>query len=148
MTNLNKNDVIGLISFVLIYLFASFMFAEEDNNNFIYYEKYANLPDYSENDEWDLKWVDKRSKDCYEHTERDCMKYSNCGLCLRDGKSNCIPGDYHGPLFKEGCERWIHTDYRDRHIFGEKVVTMTPPHDYAYTDYEAWYPSPTSRATL
>ena len=76
------------------------------------------------------------------------MKYSNCGLCLKDGKQECIPGDVQGPLFKEDCEGWQHTNYYDRHIFGEKVVTLSPPWSKFYPDYEARYPSPTSRATL
>ena len=145
---ITRREIIGLIVFILLYICTSSLFAYEDNNNIVYYEAYDQLPDYSEHDEWDLKWVGKRSKDCYELTNRDCMKYSNCGLCYRDGKLNCVPGDEHGPLFKEGCTRWVHTNYRDRHIFGEKDVTISPPHDYAYTDYERWLPSPQSRATL
>ena len=145
---LSRNEILGLVVFVLLFCSAAVLFAHEDNNNYTYYERYSSLPDYSENNEWDPRWVGKRSKDCYELNSSDCMKYSNCGLCIKNGTQKCIPGDHHGPLFKEGCQRWIHTDYRDRHIFGEKNMTITPPYDYAYPYYEAVYPSPQSRATL
>lgn len=146
--NTNKNIILTIIISIALYLIASYLFSKEDNNNFIYYEKYANLPDYSENVFWDPSWIGKVSNDCYELSKRDCMKYANCGLCRKDGKYQCIPGDNQGPLFKEGCDKWIHTNYRDRYIFKEKIVTESPPHDYRYLDYEAHYPSPQSRATL
>lgn len=117
-------------------------------NNKNYKEGFYNVPDYSDNSMWDPDWVGKRSLDCYKQNKRNCMKYSNCGLCLKDGKMTCIPGDVQGPLFKEDCEGWIHTNYYDRHIFGEKVVTISPPWSKFYPDYEARWPSPKSRATL
>ncbi len=143
------SDIYFIVVVVLSYLILSHLFGSRNK-----LEGYSTIvptsptPDYSENTYWDPSWVGKRSNDCYELSERDCMKYSNCGLCLKDGKAQCIPGDQQGPLFKESCERWIHTDYRDRYIFGEKVVTVTPPFDYFYPDYEARYPSPQSRASL
>ncbi len=97
---------------------------------------------------WDPLAVGQTSNDCYNLSKRDCMKYSNCGLCMKDGKMECIPGDEHGALFKEDCEKWIYTNYYDRHIFGEKVVTVSDPWNAFYPEYEARYPSPTSRATL
>lgn len=45
--------------------------------------------------------------DCYRHNEKDCLRFSNCGLC--EGK--CIPGDYNGPYYKLGCKDWIYYDY-------------------------------------
>ena len=76
------------------------------------------------------------------------MDYSNCGLCMKDGKIECIPGDVQGPFFKEDCQGWMHTNYYDRYIFGERVTTITPPWNRFYPDYETKYPSPKSRATL
>lgn len=90
---------------------------------------------------WDPAWVGKKALDCYSLDKRDCMKYSNCGLCLKDGKMECIPGDEQGPLFKEGCRGWMHTNYYDRNIFGERVTTISPPWSHQYADYEAWFPS-------
>ena len=97
---------------------------------------------------WDPLWVGKKSNDCYSLNNRDCMKYSNCGLCDQFGRLECVPGDEQGPLFKDNCSQWIHTNYYDRHIFGEKVVTATPSWSQFYPEYELRYPSPTSRATL
>ena len=97
---------------------------------------------------WDLNWVGNLSKDCYKLNKRDCMKYANCGLCMENGQSKCVPGDVQGPYYKETCDQWVHTDYYDRHIFGEKVTTISPPWSKFYPDYETWWPSPVSRSAL
>jgi hypothetical protein len=102
----------------------------------------------AEHNEWDPASVGHKALDCYSLNKRDCMKYSNCGLCLKDGNQQCVPGDVQGPLFKDGCEQWMHTNYYDRFIFGERVLTVSPPWSKQYRDYEVVYPSPTSRATL
>ena len=101
-----------------------------------------------EHHSWDPNWVGRKSLDCYTLSNRDCMKYSNCGLCLKHGKQQCIPGDVQGPLFKQDCEQWQHTDYYDRFIFGEKVHTVSPPWSKVYSDYETVWPSPKSVQTL
>jgi len=98
--------------------------------------------------EWHLRWIGPRSKDCYTETSKDCLKYMNCGLCHKFGKARCIPGDVHGPLFTENCDFWQHTDFYDNKIFGQKVETTLAPWSRAYSDYETWYPSPTSQRTL
>jgi hypothetical protein len=97
---------------------------------------------------WDPLWVGQRSLDCYKENKRDCMQYSNCGLCLKDGQMNCVPGDVQGPFFEDQCQHWIHTDYYDRHIFGEKVTSISPPFSQFYPDYETYYPWPGSVQTL
>ena len=97
---------------------------------------------------WHLQSVGKRSLDCYNEKPEDCMHYANCGICYRQGKSKCIPGDVQGPYYTENCDYWQHTDFYDRHIFGEKVETTTAPWSRAYSDWEQWAPSQTSRATL
>lgn len=97
---------------------------------------------------WNPRWLGKRHDDCYKLDERGCMKYSNCGLCVKDGKKQCVPGDEHGPFFKANCDAWMHTNVYDRHIFKEKVTTYYPPWSHFYPDYEIFYPSPQTRATL
>lgn len=116
-------------------------------------ENYANdlfdcIKEGNDNDFWALKGMGIKAKDCYSLSGKDCLNYSNCGLCYKDDKAQCIPGDTQGPFFKEDCEQWEHTNYYDRHIFGEKVTTITPPWNKFYSEYEARYPSPQSRATL
>ena len=92
---------------------------------------------------WNPRMVGKTSSDCYNESRRDCMKYSNCGLCVSGGnEAQCVPGDVQGPYFKEKCDHWAHTDYYDRYVFGEKIFTVTPSWSKFYPDYEAWYPSP------
>ena len=102
----------------------------------------------SRQDIWDHEWLGPVSDDCYKLNKKDCLNNSNCGLCIKDKNATCVPGDIHGPLFKETCQGWAHTDYYDRHIFGEKVTRITPSWSAFYSDYEARYPSPQSRSTL
>jgi hypothetical protein len=142
---LQTDDIIIFITLILIYIFGAYLFSKK---NYEAYVSFPKEPDYAVRSVWDLNWVGPAHKDCYKLKDRDCMKYSNCGLCVLNGQMQCVPGDKHGPTFKEGCEQWIHTDYHDRHIFDEKVTTVSPSFDYKYPDYEAWWPSPKSRATL
>jgi hypothetical protein len=95
---------------------------------------------------WEPKWHGPKSNDCYTEKPQNCLKFSNCGICLNN-KNKCIPGDAHGPLFKERCNGWVHSNYNDRYIFGEKVTTMTPSWGQFYPDYEYWAPQ-TGRAPL
>jgi hypothetical protein len=111
-------------------------------------EGFYRVPDYSINSLWDPDWVGKISDDCYNLTDRDCMKYTNCGLCIRKGRKECIPGDYQGPLFKQDCDLWQYTDFYDRYIFGEKWENTYHPWSRMYPEYEAIYPSPVIRSTL
>ena len=141
MLNINMNYIMLLLVAVIVFYW---IFNNKNGNK----EGFYNVPDYSDNSYWDPDWVGKRSLDCYKHNKRECMKYSNCGLCIKDGKMQCIPGDVQGPLFKEDCEDWMYNNYYDRYIFGEKVVTVSPPWSKFYPDYEARYPSPHVRSTL
>jgi len=116
-------------------------------------ENYSNdtfkcVKESKESNYWGLQDMGIKAKDCYALSNKDCMNYSNCGICYKDGKGMCIPGDVQGPLFKEDCEQWQYTNFYDRHIFGERVTTITPPWNKFYSEYEARYPSPISRATL
>lgn len=125
-----------------------FMSDNKIPNQFNNTSRRSNSSDDGEGFLWDPLWKGKRALDCYNLNKRDCMKYSNCGLCLKDGKSKCVPGDEQGPLFEENCEHWVHTNYYDRHIFDEKVTRISRPFDYHYPEYEVMYPSPTSRSAL
>jgi hypothetical protein len=176
MFSLTNEQIIAFIVLIISYFCFANIFAKEDNNNdpnkipvpvsdsnSDKIENYSDLPDYSEGGVWGQRSVGPISNDCYKLNETDCLKTSNCGLCLstdfkkisggfatENGKPNakCMPGDYEGPLFKEGCERWVHANYRDRSAFRERTITISPPHDYRYPDYEALWSSPQSRATL
>lgn len=90
----------------------------------------------------------KTALDCYKLNNRDCTKYSNCGLCHKDGESTCIPGDEQGPFWKEDCQYWTHTNFYDRHMFGEAYTQTTRPTTHFYSEFEARWPSPKIRATL
>jgi len=113
-------------------------------------EPYNTIPSYSydDNTQWNPGWFGKRNNDCYKLDKRNCMKYSNCGLCVKDGHSTCVPGDIQGPFYTDRCSSWIYTDYYDRHIFGEKVVTETPSWNVLYPEYEQLRSTPKSIATL
>jgi hypothetical protein len=136
------------IALLLLIIYMVYNKSQSQSQQPILREKFYNIPDTAKHSYWNPDFVGKRALDCYDLNKRDCMKYSNCGLCHKDGEQTCIPGDVQGPLFKEDCQGWQYTNYYDRHIFGEKVVTLTPPWSKFYPDYEARYPSPTSRATL
>lgn len=110
-------------------------------------EKFSDLT--VNNSSWNPRWVGQRASDCHSLDKEQCLNYTNCGLCLNNNhEPKCVHGDVHGPLFTERCQGWAHTDFYDRHIFGEKVTRITPPWSHVYSDYETWYPSPQVRATL
>lgn len=103
---------------------------------------------YSDNSLWDPVWTGKTANDCYALNKGTCTKYSNCGLCLKNGDFTCVPGDEQGPLFKDGCVRWMYTNYYDRYPFNKKTTTIVPDWSYFYSDYEIKFPSPVSRSAL
>lgn len=114
---------------------------------------FTDIKEGKHNDFWDQLGYTlpktKNSNDCYSLNETDCLKNFNCGLCIQSGqKKECVPGDVHGPLFKAGCDLWEYTNYYDKFIFNDKTTSITKPWSTFYPDYEAWYPSPQSRATL
>ena len=106
----------------------------------IYFYKSNN----QEHFQWDPLWVGNTSLECDGETPRDCLNYSNCGLC--DGK--CKSGDENGPFFHTGCRQWTYTNYYDRNIFDEKVTRTTPSWDQMYPGYESRLPDPISRSHL
>jgi|688.fasta_scaffold191440_2 hypothetical protein len=115
---------------------------------FLFFNNNAIKTNNTEHFQWDPLWVGKTSLDCYNEKPKDCLSYSNCGLCWKNGIKKCIPGDTQGPFFKERCHAWEHTNYYDRHIFGEKVTTVKPSWDQFNPGYEVMYPSPVSRSAL
>ena len=102
----------------------------------------------NEHFQWDPLWIGKTSSNCYEENNKDCLKYSNCGLCGDASQKQCIPGDINGPFYKEGCQRWIYMNYYDRHIFDDKMITNTQSWDAFLPGYEIMYPSPSSAFRL
>jgi hypothetical protein len=126
--------IMGLLFVILIVILTKYSAYETFDPSFA-----------SKETSWDHLTSDSNtSLDCYKETPRNCMKYSNCGLCVKNNNLTCLPGDVQGPYFDEHCENWVYTNYYDRHIFGEKVTTITPAWNKFYPDYEAWYPSPIS----
>ncbi|QKF94316.1 hypothetical protein QKU48_gp0858 [Fadolivirus algeromassiliense] len=123
-----------LLLLFIITCFAFFLLQEKANN--------------LEHFQWDPLWVGKTSLDCYSETPRDCLSYSNCGLCRQGMTQKCLPGDEQGPFFTEGCDTWKHTNYYDRHIFGEKVTTTSRDWSYRIPEFPIYFPSPVSRAAL
>ena len=108
----------------------------------------TSLQSTGDGDLWDPLSVGKRAVDCYTLDNAKCLEYNNCGLCLDNKNTKCVPGDENGPYFKQNCRGWMHTDNYDRYIFGERVTTITPPWSYMYADYEAIYPHPKVANTL
>lgn len=98
--------------------------------------------------QWEPLSVGKEANDCYGQTERDCLKYSNCGLCIgQDGKKVCRPGDKDGAFFDETCDKWQYTNFYDGNIFDETVTTTTRPYSYRIPEL-LYFPSPVTMASL
>lgn len=98
---------------------------------------------------WDAVWLGKVSPDCYSEPLDKCLDHSNCGMCLDKNKGNsCLPGNQHGPFFREDCQKWKYTNRYDRRIFNGEVTRETPTWNVRLPDYEIWYPSPVSRSAL
>ena len=103
--------------------------------------------------QWEPKWEGAVSRDCYTEKPGNCLKYSNCGICLnncdKDGnfkKSKCMPGDINGPLFTETCNKWKYSNYDT--MYDETVTDVTDPWSKRYTTYESVWPSPVAVQTL
>lgn len=141
--------LIIVVALVLLFKYMSMLDTES-------FDVIDHAPDFSAGSYWDPLWMGKSlatplhgktSLDCYSESKRDCVTYSNCGLCHSHGKTECVPGDEQGPLFKEGCNKWQYMNYYDRHIFGDKVERTTRDWSYRYPDF-LFYPSPVSRSAL
>lgn len=139
--------IIGIIALIIIIiLFLSYKtkkeaYSPDDSNtdNYLYQEQRL-LGPYS----------GKYNKEnCYNMNLQQCLDCANCGICVTDGVKKCVPGDYQGPYFKTGCDKWIYTDYYDGYIFDEKKTVVVDPFDKIYPDYEVGkYPAPVSIAGL
>lgn len=154
---MSLNKICILIVLIIICMLLTMYTTDNKNVTESEVENYSNevfdrVNEGKNNDYWDnlahnLEGT-KKADDCYKLNQRDCLKYYNCGLCMKDGVKECIPGDEQGPLFKEDCQGWIYTNYYDKFIFRDKCTTKTRPWNTFYPEYEARYPSPISRATL
>lgn len=109
---------------------------------------FDNIKSGKENDFWVQTDAGMKAKDCYGLPRNECLRYSNCGICMKNGRSECMPGDEQGPFFKEDCQGWAYSNVYDRYIFGERVTTVTPPWSMFYPDYEQRTISPVVASTL
>ena len=118
-------------------------------------EYYTNITDDRQNSNgnntsWNQLENGQKSIDCYNLPINKCINYSNCGVYLKSGQQpKCVPGDKDGPLFEEGADKWMYTDYTERHGLAQKISKVVDPWDKFYAhDYEASYPSPISIPAL
>lgn len=117
-------------------------------NGFLNVEAFS---DYSNNSQWDLLWpnyVGNHANDCYKLNNSNCLKYSNCGVCIKNGKTQCVPGDIDGPFFKDNCKYWTYDAKYGNNVISNKEITTTLPWNKFYPEFEVRYPSPTSIFTL
>ena len=110
-------------------------------------ENFNSIP-ISSGNPWNYNNVGPTTSDCYNLDNKTCLQYSNCGLCLKDNKSTCLPGDEQGPFFVEDCQKWAYTNFYDGRTTDDKQTIITPPWNTFYPIYEARYPSPISVSTL
>lgn len=47
--------------------------------------------------------------DCSSKTLGECLECADCGYCINDFSSQCVPGDVHGPT-KGTCKKWYQND--------------------------------------
>lgn len=88
--------------------------------------------------QWDPLWTGKNSVDCYAETPSDCLTYSNCGLCYKEGQPNpsCVPGDINGSI-ETGCKKWKYTDYYGEDIFNRKITRTVDSWDRFLPGFES-----------
>jgi hypothetical protein len=86
--NNSNNTLVIVVLVVLAY------YVMNSNNN---YESFYDLSNNSGID----------CLDCYYKKQGDCLNCKNCGLCVTDKCTTCIPGDENGPYFSETCNKWI-----------------------------------------
>jgi hypothetical protein len=72
---------------------------------------------------WDIEWTGPSSSNCYQNTAKNCLDYSNCGVC--NGK--CVPGDVQGAYFKQGCNTWKYNNYYDGRIYDKGITRLSRP---------------------
>lgn len=142
--------IILLIFIILIYLAIKLcMHTAKGQLEHYQTDLFDHLAQGKENNSWNQLRQGRNAVDCYKLTGRQCMKYSNCGLCTDNDKVvQCIPGDEQGPLFKENCDLWHYTNYYDRYQFESKVPNTSYPWSKFYPDYETRWPSPVAWRTL
>ena len=147
-----------IIFICLILLFTLFI---NNSSHTPQHEQFHNLSDYSNNSIWEPVWHGKVTSDCYDKNKKDCLNYSNCGLCYKNKKLKCVPGDVQGPLFKQNCKKWMYKNYYDRFLYGKifykskspnnddnTVTRISDPWNAFYPGYEIKYPGPVTVSTL
>jgi len=46
--------------------------------------------------------------DCNHKSYNKCINCTNCGVCIKDDKMYCEPGDANGPYKRIDCNKWLH----------------------------------------
>jgi hypothetical protein len=149
---------------ILVFILCAIYFnnkKESFENNYIYQDRsYFSYPNYNKliSDDldhnpvnfsptgyyWDPRWLGRRNEDCYKLTEKNCLNYSNCGLC--DG--NCIPGDENGPFFDSCNSNWKYKNYYDKNIFREAITKFYDPWNKTHINSPQSNPTPIARSSL
>lgn len=126
-----------IIVFLVVIVIAWIIYA-----NIAKSEHYTNFGDY-----WDVIDYGKKYDNCYELNENDCMAYSNCGLCVKNGVPTCKPGDMYGPLFSGDCDYWRYSNYYDGFPFETTYVNTSRPWSRHYSDFGLGLADPISRSS-
>lgn len=148
-----------LLEIILIIIFVIFIcnLFESNQQNMSEEEfKNMNYRDYDLNNEeinkngWNIRHIGLTHDDCYSLSPKNCLRYSNCGLCSNNKLSNrkCLPGDEHGPFFSSDCSLWKHNNYYDGIIYNENKIRNYQPWNVVPTHLKSVYVDPISRATL
>lgn len=149
-----------LVIIIIVVILAAFYLLKSSKGSIIRLEGYDprnSKPDLSQGMQWDPLWQGKSGStdlqgkmtdDCYSKSNRDCLNYSNCGLCVKNGKAQCKPGDIYGAFFEEDCDQWGYMDYYDRHIFGDREFSWSHNWSRKYPEYEYWAPQRPAIAAL
>lgn len=118
-----KFVVFAVIATIILISIIAGLYSNKINNLVSQYEKMENISSQV----WDVLNIGTVTDDCYSKSEKECLNYSNCGLC----RGKCVPGDVNGPFF-ESCdcdEGWVYGNYYDKYIFRSHDILKTPSYD-------------------
>lgn len=64
---------------------------------------------FSCNEHFNGKYGNMCNNDCGSKTMGQCLECADCGYCINDFSSQCVPGDVHGP-YNGSCKKWYQND--------------------------------------